>query len=142
MKTLEDLYKYTKDKNIRLKNFIDKENKINGMCLYNKNKCNIYMNTNINNEIEEKCVLAEEIGHYEKGIIQTKLNDTGDESTLIRSINEFRAKKWAIHEIIPFETFKSYLGTNKSKFEVANELEVTEEFIDMAYFIYEPLLYS
>ena len=42
----------------------------------NSNICNIYLNTAIETEVEEKCVLAEEIGHYETGIIKTKLNDS------------------------------------------------------------------
>lgn len=137
---MKKLYKIAKENNIKIKHFKDKN--INGLCICNKYKCNIYMNCNINSYIMEKCVLAEELGHYFKGICPTLLQNTSYEAMSIRSINEFRAKKWAVNEIIPFETFKSYFGTNKSKFEVANELNVTEDFIDFAYFLYEPYLYG
>lgn len=142
MKKIEELYDYATSKNIKIKNFTDKERELNGACLYNNEKCNIYLNTAIETEVEEKCVLAEEIGHYETGIIKTNLNDNNEQSYLLRSINEFRAKKWAVGKLIPFEKFKHFLGTNYSKFEVANELGVTEEILDVACFIYEPLLYD
>lgn len=142
MKKIEEFYDYANNKNINIKKFTDKENKLNGACLYNTNKCNIYLNTAIETEIEEKCILAEEIGHYETGIIKTNLSDIDEQSYLIRSINEFRAKKWAVDKLIPFNDFKRYLGTNCSKFEVANELGVTEEILDIACFVYEPLLYN
>lgn len=142
MKKLEEFYNYADNKNIKIKNFIDKERKMDGACLYDTKKCNIYLNKAIETEIEEKCVLAEEIGHYETGIISTKLNDIDEQSYLLRSINEFRAKKWAVGKLIPFNEFKRFLGTNYSKFEVANELGVTEEILETACFVYEPLLYE
>lgn len=142
MRKIQDLYNYADSKNIKIKNFTDKEKQLNGACLYDTNKCNIYLNTAIETEVEEKCVLAEEIGHYETGIIKTKLNDIDQQNYLLRSINEFRAKKWAVGKLIPFNEFKRFLGTNYSKFEVANELGVTEEILDIACFVYEPLLYD
>ena len=142
MKKIQELYNYAESKNIQIKTFTDKEKQLNGACLYDTKKCNIYLNTAIETEVEEKCVLAEEIGHYETGIIKTKLNDNDEQSYLLRSINEFRAKKWAVGKLIPFERFKRFLGTNYSKFEVANELGVTEEILDVACFVYEPLLYD
>lgn len=142
MKKIEELYNYATSKNIKIKNFTDKERQLNGACLYNNEKCNIYLNTAIETEVEEKCVLAEEIGHYETGIIKTNLNDNDEQSYLLRSINEFRAKKWVVDKLIPFKEFKRFLGSNYSKFEVANELGVTEEILDVACFVYEPLLYD
>ncbi len=142
MKKLEDLYSYAENKNIKIKNFTDKEMQLNGSCLYDAKKCNIYLNTAIETETEKKCILAEEIGHYETGIIKTNLNDNDEQSYLLRSINEFRAKKWVVSKLIPFDKFKRFLGTNCSKFEVANELGVTEEILDIACFVYEPLLYN
>ena len=142
MKKIEELYNYADNQNIKIKNFTDNEKKINGICLYDNKICNIYINTAIESEVEEKCVLAEEIGHYETGIIKTKLNYTDHQNCLIRSINEFKAKKWAVSKLIPFNDFKRFLGTNCSKFEIAEELDVTEDLINMACFIYEPLVYE
>lgn len=146
MKNIEDLYNYAKDKNIKVKrkNFEKEfgENiDVKGLCLTNMKKCNIYLDTQFNNTTEEKCVLAEEIGHFETGITSSLLSKLDEENLLIRSINEFRAKKWAVSKLIPFELFKSFLDTNLSKFEVAEQLDVTEEIIDIACFVYEPLLY-
>lgn len=145
MKNIDDLYNYAKDKNIKVKrkNFEKEfgENiDVKGLCLTDMKKCNIYLDTKFNNTTEEKCVLAEEIGHFETGIASSKLSKIDEENLLIRSINEFRAKKWAVHKLIPFELFKSFLNTNLSKFEVAEQLEVTEEIVDIACFVYEPYL--
>lgn len=138
MKKLSDLYNYASSRNIKVKRKNLNEN-IKGACLYNIEKCKIYLDKNIS-EIEERCILAEEIGHYEKGIIKTSLYDQNEENYLIRSVNEFRAKKWAAKELIPFHIFKKFWDKNYSKYEVANELGVTEELLDMACFIYEPYI--
>lgn len=146
MKNIEDLYNYAKDKNIKVKrkNFEKEfgENiDVKGLCLTDMKKCNIYLDTQFSNTTEEKCVLAEEIGHFETGITSSLLSKVDEENLFIRSINEFRAKKWVVRKLIPFELFKSFLDTNLSKFEVAEQLDVTEEIVDIACFVYEPLLY-
>lgn len=140
MINLEDLYNYADNENIKIKNFTDKENSLNGTCLYNKKSCNIYLNTEIENEIEKKCVLAEEIGHYIKGISITNLNDTDNTNLSLRSRNEFRAKKWAIQKLIPLNKFKRFISRNLSKYEIADELNVTVDFVEKAYELYEPIL--
>lgn len=140
-KDINYFYNYAKEKNIKIKEFTNKEKNLNGKCIYNTEKCNIYINNAINNEIEEKCILAEELGHYEVGILKNILK-TDNYNMLVRSINEFRAKKWAVKELIPFDKFKQFLNTNYSKFDIANELEVTEELVDLACFVYEPMLYD
>lgn len=61
MKKIEELYNYANTKNIKIKNFTDKENQINGKCIYDTKKCCIYLNNFIKNEVEKKCILAEEI---------------------------------------------------------------------------------
>ena len=142
MKNLNDLYSLTEKENIKVKKKDFKEFQANGLCLYNTDKCNIYLNKNISTETEEKCILAEEIGHYKTGIDFNLLSTNKENDKITRSINEFRAKKWAVNELMPFETFKRFLGSNYSNFEVANEIGVTEEMINMACFIYEPMLYE
>lgn len=144
MKTLNDLYNYATKENIKIKKYhFNKDKHWKGHCIYdNSNNCMIFLNENINNNVQEKCTLAHEIGHFKKGILQNNILSSEYRDRILRSINEFRAKKWAVGKLIPFEDFKRFLGTNYSKFEVANELEVTEELLDMAYYIYEPLLYN
>lgn len=140
MKKIIDLYQIAEKDKVKIEKKDFKELNANGLCLYNTEKCKIYLNSKLETEIAEKCVLAEEIGHYKTGISFNLLGTYNENYELTRSINEFRAKKWAVNEIIPFNIFKSYFGSNKSKFDIANELDVTEEFIDFAFFIYEPLL--
>lgn len=142
MKKLINLYNTAEKENINIKEKDFKDFQANGLCLYDTKRCNIYLNKNIETETEEKCVLAEEIGHFKTGIDFNLLGTNNEDDEIIRSINEFRAKKWAINELIPFKQFKRFLDTNYTKFEVATELGVTEEMLDMAYFIYEPMLYE
>lgn len=144
MKTLNDLYNYAKNENIKIKdyNFGGDTNNWKGHCIYdNLNNCMIFLNDNIN-DIQRKCTLAHEIGHFKKSIIQNNILSSEYRDTLIRSINDFRANKWAVYELIPLNVFKSFLGTNKSKLDIANELEVTEELVELACHIYEPILYE
>lgn len=142
MKNLNNLYDLAQKENISIKEKDFQDFQANGLCLYNTKKCNIYLNKNIETKTEIKCVLAEEIGHFKTGIDFNLLSTTKEDDLITRSINEFRAKKWAVNELIPFKQFKRFLDTNYTRFEVANELGVTEEMLDMAYFIYEPMLYE
>lgn len=141
MKNLNDFYNYAHNKKIKVTKEDFEDCGIKGLCFCDSKKCEIYLHKGINS-IEEKCVLAEEIGHYEKGIIKTTLEEETEENYLLRSINEFRAKKWAVNKLIPFDTFKDFLNTNLSKYEIAEQLEITEEILELACFIYEPLLYT
>ncbi len=142
MKNLDNLYNLTEKENIKVKKKDFEEFQANGLCLYNTKKCNIYLNKDIETETEEKCVLAEEIGHYKTGIDFNLLSTDKEYDKITRSINEFRAKKWAVNELIPFEQFRQFLDTNYTKFEIANEIGVTEELLEIACFIYEPMLYD
>lgn len=128
--TLIDLY------DIVLKEHIDVYhihlNKLNGLYLEN----NIFINSNIKNENKEKLVLAEELGHYFGGVYPTLPFSTDYYNKLIRSKNEFKAKKWLINEIIPFNTLKSLLEQNMSKFDIAEKLDVSASLIEDAFNIY------
>lgn len=143
-KDINYLYKYAKEQNIKIQDYsFGGDKKWKGHCIYNNfNQCMIFLNDNMTNNIQKKCTLAHEIGHFKKGIIQNNILSSKYRDTLIRSINDFRANKWAINELIPFETFKKFLGTNKSKSDIANELEVTEELVELACHVYEPILYE
>lgn len=141
-KDIDYLYKYATKENIKIKDYcFGGDTNWKGHCIYNNaNECMIFLNNNIKDTIHKKCTLAHEIGHFKKGIIQNNLLSSKYRDTLIRSINDFRANKWAVHELIPLETFKRFLGTNKSKSDIASELEVTEELVELACHVYEPIL--
>lgn len=143
MKSLNDLYNYAKKENIKITDYnFGGDTNWKGHCIYdNLNNCMIFLNDDVDN-VCKKCTLAHEIGHFKKGIIQNNFLSSEYRDTLIRSINDFRANKWAVYNLIPFNTFKSFIGTNKSKSDIANELEVTEELVELACYIYEPVLYE
>lgn len=143
MKTIEELYEYAKQEKIKITdfNFCGDPN-WKGHCIYNNaNDCMIFLNNKISKTCK-KCTLAHEIGHFKTGIMQNNLLSTYYKDVLIRSINDFRANKWAIKQLIPIDIFISYIGSNKSKFDIAQELEVTEELIELACHVYEGDLYK
>lgn len=53
--------------------------------------------------IDEKCTLAEELGHYYMDA--TYLASTTDKTLIDKQ--EYRAKKWSYYVLIPFEKLKS-----------------------------------
>ena len=122
-----------------LYNYADKEN-------INISYSNIYMKVNdedyiiLDNKldgIDEKMALAEEIAHYEVGVTPTIPFKNDYYNMLIRSKNEFKAFKWMVNEMIPKDKLKLFLKQNMSKFEIADELGITVEFVEKAYKLYE-----
>lgn len=97
---------------------------------------NIYLNKKILNTNKERLVLAEELGHYFAGVSPTPPFSNEYYIKLIRSKNEFKAKKWLISEIIPFNTLKRFLSLNMSKFDIAEELDVSASLVEDAFNIY------
>lgn len=88
----------------------------------------IVLNSKINTEVEKKCVLAEEIGHYE-----TSSGNILAQDKIINLKQESRARRWAVDELIKVEDFiKAFDAGVRNRFELAEYLEVTEEFIELA----------
>lgn len=126
----------------KLYSIADKEN----ICLFNakmKNKAiickvndNYYIGLNylnMGNSVQEKEVLAEELGHY---YCNALYNIHSDKETI--SKKEYRAKKWAFKTLIPASTLlqlkeKGY----KYSYEIADELGVSEELLETAYNYYK-----
>ena len=126
METL-DLYKLAENEkiNIYFHNFKD----LNGLfCLGN-----IYLNKKILNTNKEKEILAEELGHYFMGVLPTLPFSTDYYNKLVRSKNEYQAKKWSIRKLIPF---KKYIKLNMNKFEIAEEIGISTSLIEDAFNIY------
>ncbi len=143
MKTLKDLYDYARDKNIVIRDYnFGGDTNWKGHCIFNnQSNCLIFLNNSMDiDNIQRKCILAHEIGHFTTNIIQNDMLSCSKSDTLIRSINDFRANKWAVNELIPLETFKYFLNTNMSKYDVAKKLEVTNELLELACYVYEPFL--
>ncbi len=88
----------------------------------------IAINTVISTSIEKTCVLAEELGHY-----YTSAGDILDQSLTENRKQETLARRWAHKELIPLSTFiEAYEVGVKNRYELAEFLEVTEEFISEA----------
>lgn len=100
-------------KNIDLYNIAEKENikiydwqieDVNGLYLNYQNINAIALNYDrLGTYIDEKCTLAEELGHY-------YMDATYPASTTDRILiqkQEYRAKKWSYNVLIPFENLKS-----------------------------------
>ncbi|SHI63216.1 ImmA/IrrE family metallo-endopeptidase [Lutispora thermophila] len=93
----------------------------------NEHKSNIILlNKNLKTTAERTCILAEEIGHY-----CTTAGDILDQSKIQNRKQEYKARRWAVKKLIRVEQFIDAFNagvTNKA--ELAEFLEVTEDFID------------
>lgn len=132
----EELYEFADKNDI---NIIDLPIK-NLKGIYYKTEDTSYIGLNYNtliNSTEEKCVLAEECGHYSVGVSPVSFSESDYSNLIVNSRNEFRAIKWAIGKLIPLNEFKAFLGTNTANAEVAEALDVTEDFLNKAYYIFK-----
>lgn len=126
---LNILYDLAEKENINIYNYnIDNVNSV----FINYNNINaIAMNyKNIDTIAKEKCVLAEELGHY---YYDATYSPFCSDSTFI-SKQEYKAKKWAMKTLVPISHFQ----TLKSNYlcELAEEFGVTEDMIKFAYQYY------
>lgn len=88
--------------------------------------------TQIETSIEEKCILAEELGHYYCDALYSPLYY---DKNLV-SKNEYKAAKWAFKALINKEQLIALSKQNLTKYEVSEELGVTEELLEKAYDYY------
>ncbi len=86
----------------------------------------IWINKNIGTSIEKACVLAEELGHY-----HTSVGDIVDQSQVDNRKQERKARKWAWeHLVTPRKLVDAFNKGCRSKFEIAETLNVTEVFLE------------
>lgn len=86
----------------------------------------IWINKNIDNTIEKACVLAEEIGHY-----HTSVGDITDQSKIENIKQEKLARKWASNRLVsPVNLVDAFEFGCRSRFEIADFLNVTELFLE------------
>ncbi|NOU83839.1 ImmA/IrrE family metallo-endopeptidase [Paenibacillus sp. LMG 31459] len=78
--------------------------------------------------MEKHCILAEEIGHYE-----TTTGDILDQTDIRNRKQELKARQWAYQRIIPLPAIvQAYHSGAKDRYEIAEFLNVTEEFLQVA----------
>lgn len=74
---------------------------------------------------EKACVLAEELGHH-----YTTVGDIMDQTDVSNRKQERRARIWAYHKLLSLnDLIDSYKCGCRSRYEIAEHLEVTEEFL-------------
>lgn len=97
----------------------------------NNGCCFIGMDNRQTSENLERVRLAHELGHCETGSFYTK-------NTLqLCSKMEYKADKWAIQKIIPFDELLNAVKDGiTEKWELAEYFSVTEDYICRAYDIY------
>lgn len=97
---------------------------IKGLYADNVIAINRYLNTNA----EKCCIVAEELGHY-----HTTVGNILDQSIIENRKQEYKARRWAVLRLIRVEQFiEAFKAGVRNKAELAEFLEVTESFIDMA----------
>lgn len=133
--TKENLYNYADKENINI-SYTNNLKKSNGLYMKVNDEDYIILDNKLDG-IDEKMALAEEIAHYEVGVTPTIPFKNDYYNMLIRSKNEFKAFKWMVNEMIPKDKLKLFLKQNMSKFEIADELGITVEFVEKAYKLYE-----
>lgn len=76
-------------------------------------------------ESEKSCILAEELGHH-----YTAVGDIMDQTDESNRKQERRARIWAYHKLLSLnDLIDSYKCGCRNRFEIAEHLEVTEEFL-------------
>lgn len=121
MNEYEKLVNECEENNI---NVIEKNFKSNAKGLIKGNKIGI--SKKIDTVVEKRCVLAEELGHF-----HTTTGNILDQSNLENRKQEYKARKWSYSKLVGTENIiKAYQHDCKDKFEIAEYLEVTVEFLE------------
>lgn len=85
----------------------------------------IAIRRDLSTSAEKSCVLAEELGHY-----YTSTGDILDQSSITNRKQERRARIWAYNKMIGLNGIVSAHNAGcRNSYEVAEYLEVTEEFL-------------
>ena len=78
----------------------------------------------INSSIEEKEIMAEELGHYYCNALYYL-----DSNTKLKSKCEYRAKKWAYSILVPFQKLKEKIKQGFNLYDLAEYFEVDCEYM-------------
>lgn len=93
----------------------------------------IALNKRLETNMERKCVLAEELGHY-----FTSVGDILNLKIKSNRKQEIRARNWAIQKLVPFdELILAHQQGYVSVYELAEYFEVTEDFMKESILFYQ-----
>lgn len=123
--TYEDLLLKFKNFKVKERDFsdIDPEGELDGLCIGDK----IFIRNNLTN-IEKGCTLAEELGHY-----YTTVGDILDPKKVENRKQERKARAWGYERLVGIiDLVNAYKNGVRNRYELAEYLDVTEEFIEDA----------
>lgn len=87
----------------------------------------------LRSEQDEKMKLSHELGHCMTGSFYNEWSTVD-----IRERHEYRADKWAVHRLIPFEDFRRAIKDgNIETWQLAEYFDVTEDFIRRTEYVYQ-----
>lgn len=93
----------------------------------------ITLNSNLDNDIEKKCVLAEELGHHYK-----TYGDIIDQSKIENKKQERIARAWSYDRLVGITGLvNAFKYGCRNRYELAKYLDVTEKFIEEAVTYYK-----
>lgn len=128
MNSYEDLLDDIKQEGINVIELDLDTNKPCGKCIGNT----IFINNRITNK-EKFCVLAEELGHYKLTVGDiTNLKDISNRK------QEIKARRWGYEKIVGImQIIEAFEKGARSKYELADYLNVSEYFLDDAILYYK-----
>lgn len=120
----ESLLTQAKKDGIDIIEYKFKNENLKGLYIDNVITLNSYIKTNA----EKACVLAEELGHH-----YTSSGDILDQNNIINVRQEKLARGWGYERLVPITSLlESFWAGIKNQHELAEYLEVTEEFLQKA----------
>lgn len=124
MNTLEKLEQKAFDDNVKVHNYYLGEENLKGIYIDG----NVAINTSVTTATERACVLAEELGHH-----HTSVGVIVDLSNAHNCKQERQARLWAYNKLIGlYGLIRAYENGCRNHYEVAEFLNVTEEFLEDA----------
>lgn len=88
----------------------------------------IWINKHLPTRVEKACVLAEELGHH-----YTTAGDILDQNNIENCKQELKARAWAYERLVPLsKIIQAHYLHITNRYELADFLNVTEEFLEYA----------
>lgn len=121
MNKLEHLEQEAFDSNVKIHDYYLGEDNLKGFYING----NIAINTSVGTTAEKSCVLAEELGHH-----YTSVGNILDMTSFANRKQERQARLWAYNKQIGLQgLIRAYEAGCQNRYEVAEYLEVTNEFL-------------
>ena len=110
-----------------------------GSTMFANGQAVIFLNSaSIANDAEKTCTLAEEIGHVQTGTsLECEAYLQPEYARWLKRRNLILATRWAIQRLLPYEQIQDALDEGNDEFEIAEELNVSVEFLRLAFEYYE-----